>query len=93
MTTTRRFCCADLFKFNNVNLDVLTETVRLRCGPLVCLLCSRRAVCCVWRQYHMGFYLEYLAKWPDYFVAQEAPCGRLMGYSACTCGWCVHWLG
>lgn len=31
----------------------------------------------------MGFYLEYLAKWPDYFAAQEASCGRLMGYSEC----------
>ena len=26
MTTTRTFMCADLFRFNNVNLDVLTET-------------------------------------------------------------------
>lgn len=29
MSTTRRFCCDDLLKFNNVNLDVLTETVRI----------------------------------------------------------------
>eukprot|EP00854_Cymbomonas_tetramitiformis_P000551 gene551-944_t len=27
MTTIRRFTCDDLFTFNNVNLDVLTETV------------------------------------------------------------------
>jgi N-terminal acetyltransferase B complex catalytic subunit len=27
MSTTRRFKCEDLFKFNNINLDVLTETV------------------------------------------------------------------
>mmetsp|Transcript_7668 Transcript_7668/g.21840 ORF Transcript_7668/g.21840 Transcript_7668/m.21840 type:complete len:174 (-) Transcript_7668:351-872(-) len=26
MTTTRAFRCEDLFKFNNINLDVLTET-------------------------------------------------------------------
>eukprot|EP00937_MAST-01D_sp_MAST-1D-sp2_P001140 g1140.t1 len=26
MSTTRPFVCADLFRFNNVNLDVLTET-------------------------------------------------------------------
>ncbi|KAG7381345.1 N(alpha)-acetyltransferase 20, NatB catalytic subunit [Phytophthora pseudosyringae] len=26
MTSTRKFCCDDLFRFNNVNLDVLTET-------------------------------------------------------------------
>ena len=28
MTTIRRFVCEDLFRFNNVNLDTLTETVR-----------------------------------------------------------------
>jgi hypothetical protein len=27
MTTIRKFTCEDLFKFNNVNLDKLTETV------------------------------------------------------------------
>jgi hypothetical protein len=30
MTTNRRFTCDDLLRFNNVNLDVLTETVRAR---------------------------------------------------------------
>ncbi len=29
MTTLRRFTCDDMFKYNNVNLDVLTETVSL----------------------------------------------------------------
>lgn len=29
MTTLRRFTCNDLFTFNNVNLDVLTETYNL----------------------------------------------------------------
>lgn len=28
MATLRRFNCDDLFTFNNINLDVLTETVR-----------------------------------------------------------------
>lgn len=32
MSTTRRFCCDDLLKFNNVNLDVLTETVSVPVG-------------------------------------------------------------
>lgn len=27
MTTIRRFTCDDLFRFNNINLDALTETV------------------------------------------------------------------
>merc|ERR1719231_174313 len=56
MTTTRPFTCNDLFRFNNVNLDVLTET------------------------YNMPFYLQYLSKWPDYCVMQQAPHGQLMGY-------------
>ncbi len=29
MTTTRRFTADDLFRFNNVNLDHYTETVRV----------------------------------------------------------------
>lgn len=28
MTTMREFCCDDMFRFNNVNMDKLTETVR-----------------------------------------------------------------
>ncbi|KAK3287429.1 N(alpha)-acetyltransferase 20, NatB catalytic subunit [Cymbomonas tetramitiformis] len=56
MTTIRRFTCDDLFTFNNVNLDVLTET------------------------YNMHFYLQYLAKWPEYYQAAEGPGGQCMGY-------------
>ena len=56
MTTTRRLTCEDLLRFNNVNLDVLTET------------------------YHPPFYLEYLAKWPEYFAVQESSSGDIMGY-------------
>lgn len=29
MTTLRPFCCDDMFKFNHVNLDPLTETYGL----------------------------------------------------------------
>ena len=47
---------SDLLKFNNVNLDVLTET------------------------YNTGFYLEYMAKWPEYFTTAESPDGTIMGY-------------
>jgi len=56
MTTLRPFRVDDLFAFNNVNLDPLTET------------------------YNQPFYLTYLVKWPEYFQAQEAPDGKLMGY-------------
>ena len=32
-------------------------------------------------QYNLPFYLQYLAKWPEYFETVEAPCGQVMGYS------------
>lgn len=56
MTTIRRFKCDDLFTFNNVNLDLLTET------------------------YNLPFYLQYLAKWPEYYLFAEGPGQRCQGY-------------
>jgi len=56
MTTLRQFTCDDLFRFNSINLDPLTET------------------------YGVGFYLQYLARWPEYFLVAESPGGDLMGY-------------
>lgn len=58
MTTIRRFVTDDMFKFNSINLDHLTET------------------------YNLNFYLQYLAQWPDYFLVNEAPEGRLTSYGA-----------
>jgi len=56
MTTYRRFEMNDLLRFNNINLDVLTET------------------------YNMPYYMQYLAKWPQLFVAAESNDGQLAGY-------------
>ncbi|CAO1351834.1 unnamed protein product [Diamesa serratosioi] len=56
MTTLRPFVCNDMFKFNNVNLDPLTET------------------------YGLGFYLQYLAHWPEFFQVATSPNGEIMGY-------------
>ncbi|KAJ1455693.1 acyl-CoA N-acyltransferase [Pelagophyceae sp. CCMP2097] len=56
MTTTRQFRFDDLFRFNNINLDNLTET------------------------YNSSFYFQYLTTMPEYFLAEEHPNGRLMGY-------------
>ncbi|KXS18569.1 acyl-CoA N-acyltransferase [Gonapodya prolifera JEL478] len=56
MTTLRRFTADDLFRFNNVNLDPLTET------------------------YNVGFYLGYLARWPEYCHVAESSSGTIMGY-------------
>jgi hypothetical protein len=30
----------------------------------------------------MGFYLQYLANWPEYYLLAEGPGGHCMGYSA-----------
>jgi hypothetical protein len=35
-------------------------------------------------QYNLPFYLQYLAKWPEYFLFAEGPGGACQGYSACT---------
>ncbi|TFL07238.1 N-acetyltransferase [Pterulicium gracile] len=56
MSVLRPFRPSDLFKFNNINLDIWTET------------------------YGIGFYLSYLARWPDLCCMQESPSGRPMGY-------------
>ena len=52
----RQFTCDDLFRFNGINLDPLTE------------------------MYGLSFYLQYLARWPEYFMVAESPSGSLMGY-------------
>jgi hypothetical protein len=41
MTTTRRFTCSDLFQFNNINLDSLTETVSYSFFPAPVSFCLR----------------------------------------------------
>ena len=78
---------ADLFKFNNVNLDVLTETVRTtpthKREPST--HCSHNLLTAIWLrralpQYDMRFYYQYLTTWPEYFKVQQAPSGRIMGY-------------
>jgi len=56
MTEYREFVCSDLFRFNNINLDKLTET------------------------YNLGFYLQYLGKWPEYCTLASDPTGRHMAY-------------
>ncbi|KAI6028591.1 hypothetical protein F5J12DRAFT_806376 [Pisolithus orientalis] len=60
MSVLRAFSAMDMFKFNNINLDIWTET------------------------YGINFYLDYLARWPDLCCVQEAPNGRMMGYSFCS---------
>ncbi|KAH9001387.1 N-acetyltransferase [Lactarius akahatsu] len=56
MSIIRPFKADDLFKFNNINLDIWTET------------------------YGLGFYFNYLSRWPDMCCTAQHPSGRLMGY-------------
>ena len=79
----RRFTCNDLFNFNSVNLDYFTETVilssqqsELKDVPSV----QRCDTICVLLQYNISFYLQYLAKWPEYCHMAEGPGRRAMGY-------------
>ena len=44
MTTLRPFCCDDLFHYNNVNLDPLTETYNL---AFYLMYLSRWSSCCL----------------------------------------------
>ncbi|XP_024895809.1 N-alpha-acetyltransferase 20 isoform X2 [Pteropus alecto] len=77
MTTLRAFTCDDLFRFNNINLDPLTETGGI--GLPVSDGCQSK-----WHHIHVpaGGLTEgkYLAHWPEYFIVAEAPGGELMGY-------------
>jgi len=56
MCSVRSFVTDDLFNFNHVNLDLLTET------------------------YNLPFYLRYLSRWPEYFLAAQSPNRECMGY-------------
>jgi len=57
MSSIRPMSATDLFKFNQCNLDHLTET------------------------YNVGFYLEYLTKWPDLCKVIVGHDGRVEAYS------------
>ena len=70
MSTLRQFTCDDLFRFNGINLDPLTE------------------------MYGLSFYLQYMARWPEYFMVAESPSGDLMGYiMGKSEGHNENWLG
>ncbi|KAK9320695.1 acyl-CoA N-acyltransferase [Lipomyces orientalis] len=56
MTSLRPFHATDLFRVNEVNLDVLTEN------------------------YHISFYLSYLAQWPTLFFSTVNSQGDITGY-------------
>ena len=64
MSITRPFELIDILKFNQVNADSWTATVRWMkrlddCDPTTD------------GQYHNGYYASYLAQWPDFCVVTE----------------------
>ena len=73
MTTFRPFEPKDLFRFNSVNLDPLTETVRMIKSGLRFKFFKIK--------YGLPFYLQYLVNWPEYFLVAEHVTGQIMGYS------------
>lgn len=76
MTTIRRFTTDDLFRFNNVNLDELTETVSLP---------SQLRAHLFYVQYNIPFYLQYLGRWPELCMMAESANSDIMGY--CESAW------
>ncbi|KAL4077187.1 acyl-CoA N-acyltransferase [Scleroderma yunnanense] len=74
MSVQRPFSATDMFKFNNINLDIWTETVCASSAWYVLQTSNTRF------QYGISFYLDYLSRWPDLCHVQEAPSGRMMGY-------------
>ena len=72
MTTLRQFTCDDLFRFNGINLDPLTEmyglSFYLQVGQLSTHGLDRVNL------------FQYMARWPEYFQVAESPAGDLMGY-------------
>lgn len=85
MSTIRPFTCMDLMRFNNINFDHWTETVRYAPGrlilrtPLTPRLQQFQSDMAI-TQFGMKFYLEYLAKWPHYCKVMESPRGTMMAY-------------
>ena len=59
------------------NLDIWTETVRIKTRAH---LRSTLTSLPPFRQYGLGFYFNYLSRWPDMCCTAQHPSGRLMGY-------------
>ena len=81
MTHMRSFSTFDLLRFNNVNL-VRAAIVVFPSPPT--RVSSERSVQAaqdpLTETYNQQFYLQYLAKWPDFCFTAEGPGGRPMGY-------------
>ncbi|KAG6819779.1 hypothetical protein H0H93_008745 [Arthromyces matolae] len=72
MSVLRPFKASDMFKFNNIHLDRNRESAE---ASFLHTILSLEIF-----KYGIGFYLNYLARWPDLCCVQEAPSGRMMGY-------------
>ena len=93
MTTLNKMKAEDLLRVSFVNLDKLTETVSTEvdfksAGPHMSgLAASLKLTYFLLRcplflyQYNLGFYLQYMAKWPEYYLQAKDCTNRCVAYS------------
>lgn len=74
MTTLRQFTMDDLLKFNNINLDILTETYNM---SFVSSLARQLSFChsrMNTQSFHLFFvvaqYMAYMSRWPESFAGR-----------------------
>lgn len=85
MTTLRPFRCTDMFSFNNVyvvkciSFEFTTSAIQKRL--YICRNHFCRNLDPLTETYGLAFYMQYLARWPEYFQVAESPSGEIMGYS------------
>lgn len=65
MATIRPFSLFDMLEYNNINLDILTETVKLF------LIIS---------QFGTHFYGKYITKWPEYCITMINCTNNIQAY-------------
>ena len=80
MTSIRPFEPKDLFRFNAVNFDRFTETVRRWQAPLKPAQRCWRILMHARAQFGVHYYLSYLARWPEYCWTSTGPNGNVTGY-------------
>lgn len=79
MTTLRPFAPTDTLRFNNVNADSWTATVRDGFHELATYTTSEIQL--MIPQYHTGYYSSYTAQWPNFCVTASNTSGDIIAYS------------
>jgi hypothetical protein len=74
MTSLRRFTCSDLFNFNSINLDPLTETVRALCATAQTFECLHQT----------RFHCRPFAAEPLPALTERCPLCSMLSTSTCS---------